>query len=116
MAQPRTWSSAELAEDAGAATDRFRRTRLNEPLERYTRFFPGQVGRGLQAWGGRYIVCMPVHRGGESAGCRIVFYGAGSSPAFECTALYRFRTIPRLSVPFTHGATMLPAKSPGDSR
>ena len=39
MAQPRTWSPAELAEDAGAAKGRFRRTRLNEPLERYTRFF-----------------------------------------------------------------------------
>ena len=39
MAQPGTWSPAELAEDAGTATDRFRRTRLNEPLEQYTRFF-----------------------------------------------------------------------------
>ena len=39
MAQPRTWPPAELAEDAGAARGRFRRTRLNEPLEQYTRFF-----------------------------------------------------------------------------
>ena len=39
MAEPRAWSLAELTEDAGAATDRFRRSRLNEPLEQYTRFF-----------------------------------------------------------------------------
>ncbi len=39
MAEPRAWSLAELAEDAGAATDRFRRSRLNEPLAQYTRFF-----------------------------------------------------------------------------
>ena len=39
MAEPRAWSLAELTEDTAAATDRFRRSRLNEPLEQYTGFF-----------------------------------------------------------------------------
>ena len=39
MAEPRAWPLAELTEDAETATDRFRRSRLNEPLEQYTRFF-----------------------------------------------------------------------------
>ena len=39
MAEPRAWSLAELTEDATAATDRFRRSRLNEPREQYTGFF-----------------------------------------------------------------------------
>ena len=39
MAEPRAWSLAELTEDAATATDRFRRSRLNEALEQYTRFF-----------------------------------------------------------------------------
>ena len=39
MAEPGAWSLAELTEDAATATDRFRRSRLNEALEQYTRFF-----------------------------------------------------------------------------
>ena len=39
MTEPKAWSLADLTKDAAAATNRFRRSRLNEPLEQYSRFF-----------------------------------------------------------------------------
>ena len=39
MTDPRKWTAKELARDAAMAVERFRRERLEEPLERYTHFF-----------------------------------------------------------------------------
>ena len=48
MAEPRAWSLAELTEDAGAATDRFRRSRLHEAA--------GKARAWLAQFGDRQIV------------------------------------------------------------
>ena len=39
MKEPRKWTPTELARDAAAARERFRRRRLDEPLELYARLF-----------------------------------------------------------------------------
>ena len=39
MKEPKSWTQAELAADAAQAREIFRRRRMEEPLELYTRFF-----------------------------------------------------------------------------